>query len=64
MRNCDRINARPPEGIERKRAHILGGGIAGLAAAAFLVDDAYLPSANVTVYEALGGHRRGDGRRR
>ncbi len=53
MRNYDRINARPPEGIERKRAHILGGGIAGLAAAAFLVDDAHLPAANVTVYEAL-----------
>ena len=39
MRNYDRINVRPPEGIERKRAHILGGGIAGLAAAAFLVDE-------------------------
>ncbi|MGO8946915.1 MAG: oleate hydratase [Ktedonobacterales bacterium] len=53
MRNYDRINARPPIGIERKRAHILGGGIAGLAAAAFLVDDAHMPAANVTVYEAL-----------
>jgi oleate hydratase len=31
MRNYDRINALPPEGIERKRARIVGGGIAGLA---------------------------------
>jgi oleate hydratase len=54
MRNYDRINARPPEGINSKRAHIVGGGIAGLAAAAFLVDDAHMPAANVTVYEASG----------
>jgi hypothetical protein len=53
MRNYDRINARPPAGIEGKRAHILGGGIAGLAAAAFLVDDAHVPAANVTNDEAL-----------
>jgi oleate hydratase len=54
MRNYDRINALPPEGINEKRAHIIGGGIAGLAAAAFLVDDAHMPGANVTVYEAAG----------
>ena len=34
----------PPEGIENKRAHIVGGGIAGLATAAFLVDDAHMPA--------------------
>ena len=39
MKNYDRINALPPDGIERKRAHIVGGGIAGFAAAAFLVDE-------------------------
>ncbi|MFE4958739.1 oleate hydratase [Streptomyces sp. NPDC056653] len=54
VRNYDRINAQPPEGINEKRAHILGGGIAGLAAAAFLVDDAHMPGTNVTVYEASG----------
>ena len=31
MRNYDRINAPAPDGIERKRAHIIGGGIAGLS---------------------------------
>lgn len=64
MRNYDRIDALPPEGIERKRAHIIGGGIAGLAAAAFLVDDAHMPPANITVYEKLpvaGGSMDGAG---
>ena len=64
MRNYDRINAVPPEGIEHKRAHIIGGGIAGLAAAAFLVDDAHMPPENVTVYEQLpvvGGSMDGAG---
>ena len=54
MRNYDRIKAVPPDGIDDKRAHIIGGGIAGLAAAAFLVDDAHMPGANVTVYDAAG----------
>ena len=53
MRNYDRINAVPPEGIGQRRAHIIGGGIAGLAAAAFLVDDAGMPAGHVTIYESL-----------
>jgi len=53
MRNYDRINALPPAGIERKRVHIIGGGLAGLAAAVFLVDDAHMPGNRVTVYESL-----------
>ena len=53
MRNYDRINALPQKGIEGKSAHIIGGGIAGLAAAAFLVTDAHMPPGNVTVYETL-----------
>ncbi len=53
MRNYDRINALPPDGIQGKRAHIVGGGIAGLAAAAFLATDAHLPADRITVYEAL-----------
>ena len=48
MRNYARISAPPPEGIERKRAHIVGGGIAGLAAAVFLVDDAHMPADRIT----------------
>jgi oleate hydratase len=53
MRNYDRINALPPQGIETRRAHIIGGGIAGLAAAAFLVTDAHMPAGGVTVYDSL-----------
>lgn len=53
MRNYDRINALPPERIAEKQAHIIGGGIAGLSAAAFLVTDAGLPADRVTIYESL-----------
>lgn len=44
-------HANKPEGIENRKAHIIGGGIAGLAAAAFLVDDAGMPGENITIYE-------------
>ena len=46
----------PPKGIERKRAHIVGGGIAGFATAAFLIDDAHMPGENITIYEAEKVH--------
>lgn len=53
MRNYDRVNPRKPEGIENKKAYIVGGGIAGLSAAAFLVRDAHMPGENITVYDQL-----------
>jgi oleate hydratase len=56
MRNYDRVNVAPPEGIERKKAHIIGGGIAGFATAAFLIDDAHMPGENITIYEAEKVH--------
>jgi oleate hydratase len=56
MKNYDRVNALPPEGIERKKAHIVGGGIAGFATAAFLIDDAHMPGENITIYEAEEVH--------
>ncbi len=34
MRNYDRVHPRKPEGIEERKAYIVGGGIAGLSAAA------------------------------
>ena len=43
--------APAPEGIEERNAHIIGGGIAGLAAAVFLIDDAGMPGKNITLYE-------------
>ena len=53
MRNYDRINALPPDRIAEKHAHIVGGGIAGLSTAAFLVTDASMPADHVTIYESL-----------
>lgn len=53
MRNFDRIRAHRPEGIEKKKAHIIGGGIAGLASAVFLIDDGYMDGKNITIYEQL-----------
>ena len=44
-------HAPKPEGIENRKAHIIGGGLAGLAAAAFLIDDAGMPGENITIYE-------------
>lgn len=51
--NIYRLLAHPvkPEGIEKKKAYIVGGGIAGLAAAVFLIDDAGMPGENITIYE-------------
>jgi oleate hydratase len=45
--------APKPEGIEKRKAYIVGGGIAGLAAAALLVDDAGMPGENITIFEKL-----------
>ena len=46
--------ARPkkPEGIDNKKAWIVGGGLAGMAAAGFLVRDAQMPGSNITILEA------------
>lgn len=45
--------APKPEGIEKRKAYIGGGGIAGLAAAVFLADDARMPGRNITILEKL-----------
>ena len=43
---------RKPEGVDNKTAHIVGGGIAGCAAAAFLIRDAQMDPRKITIYEA------------
>jgi len=53
MRNYDRINELPSERIANQHAHIIGGGIAGLSTAAFLVSDAGMVGSHVTIYESL-----------
>lgn len=51
-----------PAGIDDRKANIVGGGIAGLATAAFLIDDAKMPARNITIYEkkpVMGGSMDG-----
>lgn len=58
MKFYDQVTPKIPEHIEQKKAHIIGSGIAGLAAAVYLVQDAKMPGKNITIYEArpnLGG---------
>lgn len=38
-----KYNAHAPKGIEKRKAYIIGGGIAGLSAAVHLVDDIHMP---------------------
>ncbi|MCI1858546.1 MAG: oleate hydratase [Sporolactobacillus sp.] len=47
--------ARPkkPENVENKSAYIVGSGLAGLAAAVFLVRDAQMPGDHIHVFEEL-----------
>lgn len=53
MKEFDNVRAHKPEGIEDRKAYIIGGGVAGLATAVFLIDDCYLPGENVTIYDQL-----------
>lgn len=53
MRNYDRVHPRKPEGIENRKAYIVGGGIAGMSAAAFLVRDVQMPGENIIIYDQL-----------
>ncbi|RUR33442.1 oleate hydratase [Vreelandella andesensis] len=44
----------PSKGIEERRAWIVGGGIAGLSAAFFLIRDGHMPAGNITFLEEQG----------
>ncbi len=46
-------HARKPAGVEKKSAYIVGGGLAGLAAAVFLVRDVQMPGKNIHILEEL-----------
>ena len=48
----DMYHAPKPEGIEKKKAFIVGGGLAGISAAAFLIRDASMPGKNITIFES------------
>jgi len=54
----------PPEGIAQRHAYIIGTGIAGLAAAFYLIRDGGMPAANITLIDSLdieGGSLDGAG---
>lgn len=53
MKQFDNVRAHKPENIENRKGYIVGGGIAGLASAVFLIDDGYMPGKNVTIFEKL-----------
>ncbi|MDN6258573.1 MAG: oleate hydratase [Corynebacterium sp.] len=56
---------RKPEGVDDKHAWIVGTGLAGLAAATFLIRDAQMPGANIHLIEELplaGGSLDGEER--
>jgi oleate hydratase len=60
------VNNRPlpTEGIADRRAWIVGGGIAGLSAAFFLIRDGHMPAGNITFLEEMeieGGSLDGAG---
>ena len=44
---------RKPEGIDEKSAYIIGAGLAGLSAAAFLVRDAQMDGSRITILESM-----------
>lgn len=45
--------SRKPEGVENKSAYIVGAGLAGLAAAVFLIRDGHMKGENIHVFEEL-----------
>jgi len=51
MVNYERINALKPEGIENKKAYLIGGGISSLAAAEYLIRDGSMKGENITILE-------------
>lgn len=64
MYNYQKINPLPPNNVETRNAYLIGGGIASLASAAFLIRDAHMPGKNIHVIEELdvvGGSMDGAG---
>jgi oleate hydratase len=54
----------PPPGIAGRKAYIVGTGIAGLAAAFYLIRDGHMPGRNITLFDSLevaGGSLDGSG---
>lgn len=64
MKNYEKVNTIASKGVENKKAYLAGGGIASLAAAAFLIRDGHMPAKNIHVLEekqVFGGSMDGAG---
>ena len=64
MGSYQRIHPRKPEGIEHKRAFMIGAGIASLAAAHYLIRDGHMKGDRITIFEqdpVTGGAMDGAG---
>ena len=64
MGNYQNINTLKPENIDNKKAYLVGGGIASLAAAVYLINDGHMKGENITILERkniLGGALDGIG---
>ena len=64
MGSYQKINPLKPEGIENRKAYLIGGGIASLAAAEYLIRDGHFNGKNITILEQgklLGGALDGSG---
>ena len=46
------IRPRKPKGVDGKSAYLIGGGIASLTAAGFLIRDGQMDGKRITIYEA------------
>ena len=51
MGNYQRIETKKPEGIEEKKAFLIGSGIASLAAAEYLIRDGHMQGGQITIFE-------------
>ena len=51
MGSYQNINPLKPEGIENKKAYLVGSGISSLAAAVYLIRDGHMDGKNVTILE-------------
>ncbi|MGG7144742.1 oleate hydratase [Clostridium nigeriense] len=64
MGNYQKINPSIPKNINERKAYLIGGGIASLSAAAFLIRDAHMPGENIHILEeskVYGGSMDGAG---
>jgi len=64
MGNYQKINPSIPKNINERKAYLIGGGIASLSAAAFLIRDAHMPGKNIHILEeskVYGGSMDGAG---